>query len=69
MIVLNQFHALALTLLKKVNKPARKLWEPLKVKAWDLTRHQWEVLTAMQGLMLEGTETSAVNCGPWEAEL
>ena len=56
MIVLNKFHPLALSrltigcLLKKVHKPARNL--PVPAKVWDLTRHQWKMLTAMQGSTL-----------------
>ena len=50
-LVLNQFLPLALSWLalgcqlKKANKPARNL--PVPATDWDLTRHQWNMLIAM----------------------
>ena len=50
-LVLNQFLLLALSWLalgcqlKKANKPARNL--PVPATDWDLTRHQWNMLIAM----------------------
>ena len=66
MIVLKQFLPLALGQLTDNRPPIQEgkqtsqEYLQVPVKVWDLTRHQWETLIAMEGRKLRDTKSSAV---------